>query len=420
MFNLKNAYLRRYKNHSALSFARFISNRITLKSKRTFSKLIVRIAIIGIMLGLGVMILSLAVIRGFKQEIREKVRGFAGDIQIIKSDLNNSYENSSFIPDSGLIPKLKANRLIAHITPFATKPGIIKANDEIEGVVLKGVDSTYDWQYIKKALVAGSVIDFTDATEQIMISQYTASRLKLKAGDDLLMYFIQEPIRKRKFKIKGIFSIGVDEVDKTFVIGNIKLVKRLNDWTASEIGGYEVRTNDFDRINQTADQIDDKLPITLKSYTLFENYPTIFEWLGLLDVNTVVMLVLMTAVAVINMISALLIMILERTGMIGMFKAMGARNWVIQKVFLYNAAYLIGFGLLLGNLLGLGLGYFQQSTHFFKLDQASYYMTFVPIQFEWSDVILLNIGTLVVCLLVLIIPSMLVTRISPVKAIRFK
>jgi lipoprotein-releasing system permease protein len=420
MFNLKNAYLRRYKNHSALSFARFISNRITLKSKRTFSKLIVRIAIIGIMLGLGVMILSLAVIRGFKQEIREKVRGFAGDIQIIKSDLNNSYENSSFIPDSDLIPKLKANRLIAHITPFATKPGIIKANDEIEGVVLKGVDSTYDWQYIKKALVAGSVIDFTDATEQIMISQYTASRLKLKAGDDLLMYFIQEPIRKRKFKIKGIFSIGVDEVDKTFVIGNIKLVKRLNDWTASEIGGYEVRTNDFDRINQTADRIDDKLPITLKSYTLFENYPTIFEWLGLLDVNTVVMLVLMTAVAVINMISALLIMILERTSMIGMFKAMGARNWVIQKVFLYNAAYLIGFGLLLGNLLGLGLGYFQQSTHFFKLDQASYYMTFVPIQFEWSDVILLNIGTLVVCLLVLIIPSMLVTRISPVKAIRFK
>jgi len=420
MFNLKNAYLRRYKNHSALSFARFISNRITLKSKRTFSKLIVRIAIIGIMLGLGVMILSLAVIRGFKQEIREKVRGFAGDIQIIKSDLNNSYENSSFIPDSDLIPKLKANKLIAHITPFATKPGIIKANDEIEGVVLKGVDSTYDWQYIKKALVAGSVIDFTDATEQIMISQYTASRLRLKAGDDLLMYFIQEPIRKRKFKIKGIFSIGVDEVDKTFVIGNIKLVKRLNDWTASEIGGYEVRTNDFDRINQTADRIDDKLPITLKSYTLFENYPTIFEWLGLLDVNTVVMLVLMTAVAVINMISALLIMILERTSMIGMFKAMGARNWVIQKVFLYNAAYLIGFGLLLGNLLGLGLGYFQQSTHFFKLDQASYYMTFVPIQFEWSDVILLNIGTLVVCLLVLIIPSMLVTRISPVKAIRFK
>lgn len=415
--------MRRYKNHSALSFARFISSRITLKSKRTFSKLIVRIAIIGIMLGLGVMILSVAVIEGFKQEIREKVRGFAGDVQIVKSDLNNSYENSSFIPNAGLIPKLKANKHVTAINPYATKPGIIKANSEIEGVVMKGVDKSYDWKYIKEALVAGSVMDFRDSAEamkQVMISQVTANRLKLKVGDDLIIYFIQETPRRRKLTIKGIFSIGVDEVDKTFIIGDINLIKRLNDWNKGEIGGYEVRVADFDGITSTANWIDNKLPILLKSYTVFENYPAIFEWMGLLDVNIVVMLVLMTIVAVINMISALLIMILERTAMIGLFKAIGARNWVIQKVFLYNAAYLIGIGLLLGNLLGLGVGYFQQTTHFFKLDQASYYMTFVPIQFELSDVILLNIGTLVVCLLVLIVPSMLVSRISPVKAIRFK
>ncbi|RWY51106.1 ABC transporter permease [Mucilaginibacter gilvus] len=406
-----------------MSFARFISSRITLKSKRTFSKLIVRIAIIGIMLGLGVMILSVAVIEGFKQEIREKVRGFAGDVQIVKSDLNNSYENSSFIPNAGLIPKLKANKHVTAINPYATKPGIIKANSEIEGVVMKGVDKSYDWKYIKEALVAGSVMDFRDSAEamkQVMISQVTANRLKLKVGDDLIIYFIQETPRRRKLTIKGIFSIGVDEVDKTFIIGDINLIKRLNDWNKGEIGGYEVRVADFDGITSTANWIDNKLPILLKSYTVFENYPAIFEWMGLLDVNIVVMLVLMTIVAVINMISALLIMILERTAMIGLFKAIGARNWVIQKVFLYNAAYLIGIGLLLGNLLGLGVGYFQQTTHFFKLDQASYYMTFVPIQFELSDVILLNIGTLVVCLLVLIVPSMLVSRISPVKAIRFK
>ena len=415
--------MRRYKNHSALNFARFISNRITLKSKRTFSKLIVRIAIIGIMLGLGVMILSLAVIRGFKQEIREKVRGFAGDIQIIKSDLNNSYENSSFVPEAGLVKNLRANKFIESINAYATKPGIIKANDEIEGVVMKGVDKNYDWSYIKKALVSGAIIDFSDSTmakTEVMISQLTANRLKLKTGDNLLIYFIQEPLRKRKLKIRGIYSIGVDEVDKTFVIGDIALVKRLNDWTKGEVGGYEVRLNDFDSLNPTADWIDSKLPILLKSHTLIENYPTIFEWLSLLDINTVVMLVLMTIVAVINMISALLIMILERTGMIGILKAMGARNWVIQKVFLYNATYLIGVGLLLGNALGLGLGYFQLATHFFTLDQASYYMKFVPIKFMWTDVLLLNIGTLVICLLVLIIPSMLVTRISPVKAIRFK
>ncbi|TSD67511.1 ABC transporter permease [Inquilinus sp. KBS0705] len=406
-----------------MSFAGFISSRITFKSKRTFSKLIVRIAIIGIMLGLGVMILSLAVIKGFKQEIREKVRGFSGDIQIVKADLNNSYENSSFTDSANVLNKVGKLSRVYSITPYATKPGIIKANGEIEGVVLKGVDKTYNWEYLKKALVAGMVIDFKDsvaANTQIMISQITANRLKLKAGDDLLMYFIQDPPRKRKLKIVGIFNVGVDEVDKTFVVGNLSLIKRLNDWNDHEVGGYEVRVKNFDVINTAANDIDNQLPVYLRSYTITDNYPTIFEWLGLLDVNTVVMLVLMTAVAVINMISALLIMILERTAMIGMFKAMGAGNWLIQKIFLYNAAYLIGVGLLLGNLLGLGLGYFQGATHFFKLDQASYYMTFVPIKIDWSDVLLLNIGTLTICLLVLVIPSMLVSRISPVKAIRFK
>lgn len=423
MFKCKNASLRRYKNHSALNFAGFISSRITFKSKRTFSKMIVRIAIIGIMLGLGVMILSLAVIKGFKQEIREKVRGFAGDIQIVKTDNNTSYERTAFTDSADLVRDIKSVKLVEAVYPYATKPGIIKANNEIEGVVLKGVDKTYNWEYIKKALVTGTVIHYSDTAEvqnQIMISELTANRLRLKTGDDLLMYFVQEPLRKRKLKIVGIFNLGVNEVDGTFVIGDLALIKRLNNWNKGQIAGYEVRVTDFDKLNFAADAIDNKIPLKLKSYTLIDNYPTIFEWLGMLDVNTVVMLVLMTAVAVINMISALLIMILERTAMIGMFKAMGAGNWVIQKIFLYNAAYLIGVGLLLGNALGLGLGLFQQHTHFFKLEQASYYMTFVPISIAWRDVFLLNLGTLVVCLLVLIIPSMLVTRISPVKAIRFK
>ena len=406
-----------------MNFAGFISSRITFKSKRTFSKLIVRIAIIGIMLGLGVMILSLAVIKGFKQEIREKVRGFAGDIQIVKTDNNVSYQKAGFVDSADIVKDIKSVKLVEAVYPYATKPGIIKANNEIEGVILKGVDKTYNWDHIKKALVAGTVIKYTDTTDvqlQIMISQSTANRLKLKTGDDVTMYFVQEPLRKRKLKVVGIFNIGVDEVDKTFVIGDLALIKRLNDWTKGEINGYEVTISDFNKLNIAANAIDDKLPITLKSYTVLDNYPTIFEWLNMLDVNTVVMLVLMIAVAVINMISALLIMILERTAMIGMFKAMGAGNWAIQKIFLYNAAFLIGVGLLLGNAFGLGLGYFQQHTQFFKLDQASYYMTFVPIKIVWTDVLLLNVGTLVTCLLVLIIPSMLVTRISPVKAIRFK
>jgi lipoprotein-releasing system permease protein len=406
-----------------LSFASFIASRITFKSKRTFSKLIVRIAIVGIMLGLGVMILSMAVVRGFKKEIREKIRGFAGDIQVVKFDLNNSYENSPFLADPRFVKRARSTKMISNVMPFATKPGIIRANDEIEGVVLKGIDKTYDWSYFDKTLISGKVIDFTDsvaAQKQIMISEQTASRLKLKVGDGLIMYFIQQPLRKRPFKICGIYSSGVDEVDKTFVIGCMSLIQRLNDWAPDQIGGYELRVTDFEKLPNVAANIDNILPIKLKAYTVIQSYPTIFEWLNLLDVNTVVMLGLMLIVAVINMISALLIMILERTSMIGMFKAMGANNWSIQQIFLYNSFYLIGLGLILGNILGFGLGYFQMTTHFFKLDPASYYMSFVPIEFTWFDAILLNLGTLVICLLILIVPSTLVTKISPVKSIRFK
>ncbi|MGZ3756097.1 MAG: ABC transporter permease [Mucilaginibacter sp.] len=406
-----------------MSFASFIARRITVKSKRTFSKLIVRIAIVGIMLGLGVMILSLAIVRGFKQEIKNKVRGFDGDIKVIKYDTNTSAENSSFAKDDTFFNKAKRSRLITQIMPYATKPGIIKTSTEIEGVVLKGVDKTYDWSFFKSNLVSGRVINFTDTTEakkEAMISEVIANRLKLKLGDKFLMYFVQTPLRKRSFKVVGIYNSGVEEIDKTYVVGDLSNIKKLNDWDDNTIGGYELRVADFDRLDDASRFVDNALPIRLKAYTIVENYPNIFEWLQLLDVNTQIILVLMTLVAVINMISALLIMILERTAMIGILKAMGAANWAIQKIFLYNAAYLVGLGLLFGNIFGLGLGYFQLSTHFFKLDPESYYMSFIPIQFNWADVLLLNLGTMVICLLVLIVPSMLVARITPVKAIRFK
>ncbi|HTD99933.1 MAG TPA: FtsX-like permease family protein [Mucilaginibacter sp.] len=406
-----------------MSFASFISARISFKSNRTFSKLIVRIAIIGIMLGLGVMILSIAVIRGFKQEIRQKLRGFAGDILIQKFDNNNSYQNSPFGNENTFVKKVKTYPLFTHIMPIATEPGIIKTGSEIEGVVMKGVNKDYDWTYFKKILVAGKVIDFKDSVEaqkQIMISSYTAGRLKLKVGDKFLMYFVQERLKKRPFYITGIFNVGVEDIDKTFVVGSLSLVSKLNNWNPDEIGGYELRVADFSRLEEANDFLSDKMPIQLKSFMVSETYPAIFEWLKLLDVNAQVMLILMLIVATINMISALLIIILERTSMIGIFKAMGAGNWTIQKIFLYNASYLIGIGLVLGNIFGLGVSLFQYNTHFFKLDEASYYMKFVPIQINWMDMVLLNVGTLVICLLVLIVPSTLVTKISPVKSIRFK
>lgn len=406
-----------------MSFASFISARISFQSNRTFSKLIVRIAIVGIMLGLGVMILSIAVIRGFKLEIRQKLRGFAGDIQVLNYDNNNSDQNSPFKVDNGFVKQVKANSLFTYIMPIATKPGIIKTSSEIEGVVMKGVDKSYDWTFFKKILISGKVIDFSDSVEaqkQLMISSYTANRLKLKVGDKFLMYFVQESFKKRPFTIAGIYDSGIEDIDKTFVVGDLSLIRRLNGWDTDKIGGYELRVSDFDRLDEGNDFLKDKMPLKLKSYTVSDTYPAIFVWLQEIDLNAEVMLILMIIVATINMISALLIMILERTSMIGIFKAMGAGNWTIQKIFLYNATYLIGMGLALGNIFGLGISYFQYHTHFFKLDEESYYMKFVPIQITWSDIVLLNIGTLVICLLVLIVPSTLVTKISPVKAIRFK
>jgi len=375
------------------------------------------------MLGLAVMILAIAIVKGFKSEIREKVRGFSGDIQISKLDLNTSYENTPFSMSDSSFQRIIKHEGIEFIQAIATKPGIIKTNEEIEGVVLKGVDRNYNWEYFRKILVAGEVIDFSDSLKsktQILISKYIADRLKLKVGDDFLMYFIENSLRKRKFQIVGIYSLGVEEVDKLFVIGDIGLVRGLNKWAASDVGGYELRVTDFDRLDQIEAGVYEDLDIELKSYTIKQYYPSIFEWLSLLDVNIQVILILMLAVAVINMISALLIMILERTNMIGILKALGNTNWQIRKIFLYNATYIIALGLLSGNILGVGLGLFQSQTHFFTLDQASYYIDFVPVQLDVLDILFLNAGTLLISIFVLLLPSMLVTRISPLKAIRFK
>lgn len=401
----------------------FISSRISLKAERTFSKLIVRIAIAGVMLSLAVMILSIAIIKGFKTEIQDKVRGFVGDIQIYRFDLNGSFEKSPFIPNDTTINSLNRNPQIASFYPFATKPAIIVANGEVEGINFKGIDGTYDWTYIKKHLVSGKVIDFADTTkssQQVLISEYTANRLMLKTGDSFIMHFVQNPPRKRKLTIVGIYSIGIESLDKGFVIGDIGLIRRLNNWLPQQTGGIEVRIRDFKQLKPVANEVYDNLEMKLRSRSVEESTPEIFTWLSLLDVNTRVLLILMLIVGVINMITALLIMILERTNMIGMLKAMGMSNGSMMKIFLYNAIYLVGIGLLLGNILGLGLCFLQDYTHVFKLEQTNYYLDHVPIEVHLKDVLLLNLATVVTCTVVLIIPSMLVSRISPLKAIRFK
>ena len=406
-----------------MNFEYFIARRIAIKSERTFSKLIVRIAIAGVMLSLAVMILSIAIIKGFKTEIQDKVRGYLGDVQITRYDLNNSFEHSPFVLDHDTEKRLKQNPDIEFYNFFATKPAILSANEEIEGINFKGVDKSYHWDYIKKHLISGRIIEFADsaaAMQELLISKYTANRLKLKTGDDFIMYFVQNQLRPRKFKIVGIYEIGVEDIDKTFVIGNLNIIKRLNNWKSNEIGGVEIRIKNFKDIQSVSYDIFENLPQNLRSFSIVETYPNIFTWLSLLDVNTKVLLILMLIVGVINMVTALLIMILERTNMIGMLKSFGASNWSIMRIFLYNSAYLIGIGLLLGNILGLGLGFFQQATHLFKLNQTSYFLAYAPIEFHFVDVLGLNILTIGVCLVVLIIPSFLISKVSPLKAIRFK
>ena len=403
-----------------LNIAYFISKRIAIKSERTFSKLIVRIAIAGVMLSLAVMILSVAIITGFKTEIQDKVRGFIGDVQIYRYDLNGSFEKAPFVPNDTTLNNLKSNPHIASFYPFATKPAIIAANEEVEGINFKGIDSTYDWKFIQKHLVTGTIIDFkNESKNQILISLYTANRLNLKVGDSFLMHFVNPP-KPRKFTIAGIYDIGIENIDKSFALGNINIIRGVNNWEPNQMGGIEVRIKNFENLKPVANQIYANLELKLRSRSVEESTPEIFTWLSLLDVNTRVLLILMMIVGVINMITALLIMILERTTMIGLLKALGISNYSVMKIFLYNAIYLVGFGLFLGNILGLGLAYLQQYTHVFKLDQTNYYLAHVPIEVHFTDVLLLNVATLLICSFVLIIPSLLVSRISPLKAIRFK
>ena len=250
-----------------MNFEYFIAGRIAIKSERTFSKLIVRIAIAGVMLSLAVMILSIAIIKGFKTEIQDKVRGYLGDVQITRYDLNNSFEHSPFVLDGETKKMLKNNPDIEYYYPFATKPAILSANNEIEGINFKGIDKSYKWDYIKQHIISGTIIDFSDSTaamQELLISNYTANRLKLKTGDDFIMYFVQNQLRPRKFKIVGIYDIGVEDIDKGFVLGNLNIIKRLNNWEANEIGGIEIRINDFNRLKPIANNIYEKLPRNLR------------------------------------------------------------------------------------------------------------------------------------------------------------
>lgn len=410
-----------------MNYELFLAKRIiTAKQhKSSVSSSIIKIAIAAIALGIIIMMISIATGVGLQKKIKEKISGFNGHIQISNYEDNNSQITVTPISiHQDFYPKFSTIKGIKNVQEYATKAGIIRTETDFEGIIYKGVGSDYDWSFFKTYLVDGELINITNKlNNKVLISKFIANRLNLKVGDKFNTFFMKEDISSapnaRVFTVAGIYDSGFKEFDETYIIGDIKHVQRLNKWKEDEIGGFEVILNDFDQLNEKGNEIYREVSSTLNAQTIAEKYEPIFEWLNLLDTNIIVIIAIMVLIADINMITALLVLILERTQMIGILKSVGSTNWSIRKVFLYNATYLIVIGLFWGNLIGIGLLLLQKYFGFITLNPENYYVTEAPVYIGAIYIILLNIGTLLLCLVMLLIPSYIVSKISPVKAIKF-
>lgn len=409
----------------------FIARRIHFSKEddRQVTPPAVRIAIIGIALGLAVMILSVAIVIGFKKEVRNKVIGFGSHIQITNFDNNASYESSPIAVSDTLLRDLQAFPGIRHVEAFATKPGILKTENDFQGIVLKGVDTDFDWTFFRTNLKEGDLLAFPSdkASTDVLISQYLSDLLGLKVGDSFLTYFVQDDVRARKFHITGIYETGFMDYDKLFVIADIRQVRRLNGWEKDQVSGLELLVDDYDQLDKVAEELyfdlaekQDRLGNTFYARSIKELNPMIFNWLDVLDINVVIILILMLAVAGFTMISGLLIIILERTNMIGILKALGEDNRSIRKIFLYVSFFLIGKGMLWGNVIGISLCLIQSHFRLITLDPSIYYLDAVPVDLNLVSLILLNVGTLAAAMLMMLGPSYLITRIDPARSIRFE
>lgn len=405
----------------------FIAKRlITAKDyKSSISAPIIKIAISAIAIGIIMMLVSVATGIGLQQKIREKVSAFNGQVIISNYDNNNS--EVTLVPISkkqDFYPNFKSVPEVSHIQAIASKAGIIRTENAFEGIIFKGVGADYDWNNIKEYLVEGKLPDFSKSlNEDVIISRFLADRLNLKVGDNFNTFFIKEEQGKmpnsRRFRISGIFNSGFQDFDATYIIGDIRHIQRINKWTPDQVGAFEVFVKDFNNIKTTGNQIYEQTSSSLDTKTIVEKYSYIFDWLQLFDFNIIVILAVMILVATINMVVALLVLILERTQMIGILKALGANNWTVRKIFLYNAFYLIIRGLFWGNLIGISILLIQQQFGIIQLNPENYYVNQAPVYINWGYIILLNLMTITICFLVLLIPSYIITKISPVKAIRF-
>ena len=405
-----------------LNFEFFIAKRILSNSKGNFSRPIIKIAIISIALGLATMIVSVAIVTGFQSEIRDKVIGFGSHIQISNYDSNVSLQAIPISKNQEFYPSITNIDGIKHIQVYAYKAGIIKTDEQIEGVLFKGIGSDFDWDFFSNNMFKGKIFTVNDSvkTNEIIISKHIASRLKFKINDKVIMFFIVDnKLRPRAFTISGIYYTGLQDFDEQYVIGDIAHIQKLNKWKPDEVAGFELLIDDYDDIEELTNFVYSNTESKLYAESIIEKFPQLFDWLNLLDTNVYIILLLMVVVAAINMISTLLILILEKTNMIGILKSIGSNNWSVRKIFLYNSVYIIGKGLLWGNIIGILICVLQYYFGILKLDPESYYVNTVPINFNFLYIFILNISTIFVCVLMLLLPSYIITRISPIKAIRF-
>ena len=408
----------------------FIAKRIHFRQDRkNVSRPAVRIAILGISIGLAVMLVAMSIVLGFKQEIRNKTIGFGGHIQITNFDSNNTFEMMPVVLSDSLKDVLSKIPGVKHIQAFGTKPGIIKTTDHFQGIVLKGIDRDFDRSFFSCNMTQGEMINpETDSLQnQVIISEHLSKLLGIKLNETFFTYFIGQEVRARKFTVSGIYSTNFAEYDKLFLLTDIRHIRQLNNWEGDEVSGYEMLISDYNKLEEIGDQVYFNTANiisedggSLYSQTIRDMKPQIFAWLDLLDLNVWVILILMLLVAGFNMISGLLILILERTNMIGILKSIGATNWSVRKIFLYHSSFLIGKGMLWGNLTGLSLCAIQYFTGIVPLDAETYYIATVPILFNWPLIIILNAGTLIASLLMMIGPSYLVSRILPANTIRYE
>ncbi|KAB7531537.1 FtsX-like permease family protein [Flagellimonas olearia] len=408
----------------------FITKRLITgkEDKISISAPIIKIAIAAIAIGVVMMLIALATGVGLKRKIREKVAAFNGHIQISNYDNNISEVSLSPIPlQQDFYPEFKNVEGVRHVQAVATKGGIIRTEDTFEGMLAKGVGKDYDWSVFAEYIVDGRLPNFTEKlNEEALVSRTMANRLQLKVGDSFFSFFLKDGDanqvpNNRKFKVVGIYDSGFEEFDATYVFVDIRHIQRMNKWDEDQVGNFEVFLDDFDQLEEKSNEIYGKTVSNLDTQNIKSKYYRIFEWIGLFDFNIALIIGIMVIVGGINMITALLVLILERTQMIGILKALGTANWSIRKVFLYNAAYLITIGLLWGNVIGLGVLFLQNKYRMFKFpNPEEYYIDYIPVYLDAPMVLLLNLGVMALCLLMLLVPSYIITKITPVKAIKFE